>query len=105
MVCPFFYLHKHSTYLCIIVVDGKDGKRVVVAKSSWWPLHHTWCKSDYNFGCWPEVCEDFFQERMAAIVAGTAQPLPLNEWRDKLRILAAVRGFRMLSEETARNYI
>ena len=39
------------------------------------------------------------------IEVGTAQPLPLNEWRDRLRISAPTQSFCALSEWVVSHYI
>jgi hypothetical protein len=76
-----------------------------MAKASWWPLHHTWMGSDFNSGYWMDRCEDWFQKRLAEIEAGTAQPIPVNGWRNQLRINATTRAFHALAEHVASDSI
>jgi hypothetical protein len=76
---------------------------VGTAKASWWPLHHTWLMSDFNVGFWTDRGEAWYQQWLAEIKAGTAQPLSIEEWRTKLRVNGPTRCFKILSEKVANN--
>jgi hypothetical protein len=53
--------------------------------SSWWPKQSTWMKSTLWPGYWTQICENWYQRRLDAILTCGATPLTASKWASALR--------------------
>ncbi|KAH6877446.1 hypothetical protein BKA70DRAFT_1448133 [Coprinopsis sp. MPI-PUGE-AT-0042] len=79
-----------------------NGKQIAI--KSWWPLPEAFEQGE-DLGRWTAVNEDWYQNRLAEIKAGTASPLNRKRWRDTLRGLKEQRTLRQQTEKRARRFI
>ncbi|CAA7270447.1 unnamed protein product [Cyclocybe aegerita] len=71
---------------------------------SWWPTNASWWVNVGNT-CWNNAYEKIFEDRLAAIKAGEAQPLPPSAWRLILQPYSHIRRAHTTAELLASQFM
>ena len=99
-----------SCYICLksrtsLLFIAGEGAQIAIV--SWWPLQSTWydVSSGCNFGRWTDRNESWYQNRKAALAAGTAKPYTASKWRDLLKGMRDVRLIKNNVETYSQQYL
>jgi hypothetical protein len=75
------------------------------ADMSWWPKPLVWASCGFNVGFWSELCEDWFQHRLAEIRNGTAKLCTSKKWKNALARYSHTKTFVKHTEILSAAYI
>ena len=73
--------------------------------ASWWPKHYVWAKSGLNVGYWSTQCEEWFMNRVRAILEGREHVKNAKNWNRDTSFFRQTRSIVAYLTKEAHLYI